>query len=602
MKRYPILLLAIFILMSCSTVSRITVEHDEDKSLIHIDGRSRYLVLPIQDKTKTVSVRSADADMSVPHMDIRLAVDAIDYYVPFKLPKGKGRKTVEVLGLANDAICWSQLRAADEIDWVVEEKYRPLFHFTPKTAWMNDPNGLVYKDGVYHMYYQHNPYGCKGGNLHWGHASSRNLVDWEHHDIVLYRDTLGHAFSGSSVVDHDNRAGFGKGAIVAFYTAHVNKRSPEEVQCIAYSNDGGMTFTKYEGNPVIVPHDGLNDFRDPKVFWYEPEEKWVMALAAYYELRFYSSKNLKDWEYTGCFGKGYGSQPSQFECPDLLKLPVDGGKNGEKWLLILNVSPGGLFGGSATQYFIGEFDGETFHCDTPQYVSKWLDYGKDHYAAVTFANTGDRAVSMAWMSNWRYGALVPTKQFRGAMALPRELKLFSVDGDVYASSAPVSEVAALWKKGKSIPDFDVESNSAKHLDISAYPVFHTSFNLTPSSQSETVLKLSNDAGENVKIIFDSEKVYVDRSESGLMTDHKHFADVIVSAPLSLCESKDGYDVDIYIDVASMELFVDGGRVAMTNILFPTTPYSQMTIESSGSVSFKGMTIRNVKNKLDCIVK
>ena len=602
MKRYPILLLAIFILMSCSTVSRITVEHDEDKSLIHIDGRSRYLVLPIQDKTKTVSVRVKDADPSVPHMDIRLAVDAIDYYVPFKLPKGKGRKTVEVLGLTEKALCWSHLRACNDVDWVVEEKYRPLFHFTPKTAWMNDPNGLVYKDGVYHMYYQHNPYGCKGGNLHWGHASSRNLVDWEHHDIVLYRDTLGHAFSGSSVVDHDNRAGFGKGAIVAFYTAHVNKRSPEEVQCIAYSNDGGMTFTKYEGNPVIVPHDGLNDFRDPKVFWYEPEEKWVMVLAAYYELRFYSSKNLKDWEYTGCFGKGYGSQPSQFECPDLLKLPVDGGKNGEKWLLILNVSPGGLFGGSATQYFIGEFDGETFHCDTPQYVSKWLDYGKDHYAAVTFANTGDRAVSMVWMSNWRYGALVPTKQFRGAMALPRELKLFSVDGDVYASSAPVSEVAALWKKGKSIPDFDVESNSAKHLDISAYPVFHTSFNLTPSSQSETVLKLSNDAGEDVKIIFDSEKVYVDRSESGLMTDHKHFADVIVSAPLSLCESKDGYDVDIYIDVASMELFVDGGRVAMTNILFPTTPYSQMTIESSGSVSFKGMTIQNVKNKLDCIVK
>lgn len=574
------MLFAVFVLMSCSTASRITVEHDEDKSYIHIDGGCRYLVLPIQDKTKTVSVRGKDADASVPHMDVRLAVDAIDYHVPFELPRGRERKTVEVVGLNKDAICWSQLRATDKIDWVVEEKYRPLFHFTPKTAWMNDPNGLVYKDGVYHLYYQHNPYGCKGGNLHWGHASSRDLVNWQQHDIALYRDTLGHAFSGSSVVDHDNCAGFGKGAIVAFYTAHVNKRSPEEVQCIAYSNDGGKTFTKYEGNPVIVPHDALNDFRDPKVFWYEPQEKWVMVLAAYYELRFYSSKNLKDWEYTGCFGKGYGSQPSQFECPDLLKLPVDGGENGEKWLLILNVSPGGLFGGSATQYFIGEFDGNTFHCDTPPHVSKWLDYGKDHYAAVTFANTGERAITMAWMSNWRYGALVPTRQFRGAMALPRELKLFSTDEGIFASAAPVPEISAIWKESRSVGSFSLGAGDARTIDLNSAKAFRLSFNLTQTDNSETVLQLANASGEKVSIKFDQEKVYIDRSESGLMTDHRHFADVVVSAPLSLCDGKDGYDVDIYVDVASIELFVDGGRVAMTDIVFPTQPYSQFVIENT----------------------
>lgn len=581
--------------MSCSTVPQITVEHVEDKSYIHIDGKCRYLVLPIQDKTKTVSVRVKDADPSVPHMDIRLAADAVDYHVPFELPKGRGRKTVEVLGLASDAICWSQLRAADEIDWVVEEKYRPLFHFTPKTAWMNDPNGLVYKDGVYHMYYQHNPYGCKGGNLHWGHASSRNLVDWEHHDIVLYRDTLGHAFSGSSVVDHDNRAGFGKGAIVAFYTAHVNKRSPEEVQCIAYSNDGGMTFTKYEGNPVIVPHDGLDDFRDPKVFWYEPEEKWVMVLAAYYELRFYSSKNLKDWEYTGSFGKGYGSQPSQFECPDLMKLPVDDGMNGEKWLLILNVSPGGLFGGSATQYFIGEFDGRTFHCDTPPQVSKWLDYGKDHYAAVTFANTGGRAISQAWMSNWRYGALVPTRQFRGAMALPRELKLFSTDEGIFASAAPVPEISAIWKESQSIGAFSLGAGDVRTIDVSSSKAFRLSFNLSSQDDSETVMHLANEAGEKVSVRFGRDEVSIDRSESGLMTGHRHFADVVVAAPLSLCDRNDGYDVDIYVDVASIELFVDGGRVAMTDIVFPTQPYSQFSIEClSGESLMEGLRLYELK--------
>ena len=595
MKRYPILLFAVFVLMSCSTVSRITVEHVEDRSLIHVDGPSRFLVLPIQDRTKTVSVRVKDADPSVPHMDIRLAADAVDYHVPFELPRGRGRKTVEVVGLNKDAICWSQLRATDKIDWVVEEKYRPLFHFTPKTAWMNDPNGLVYKDGLYHLYYQHNPYGCKGGNLHWGHASSRNLVDWKQHDIVLHRDTLGHAFSGSSVVDHDNCAGFGKGAIVAFYTAHVNKRSPEEVQCIAYSNDGGMTFTKYEGNPVIVPHDGLNDFRDPKVFWYEPEKKWVMVLAAYYELRFYSSKNLKDWEYTGCFGKGYGSQPSQFECPDLLKLPVDGGRNGEKWLLILNVSPGGLFGGSATQYFIGEFDGRTFHCDTPPHVSKWLDYGKDHYAAVTFANTGGRAISQAWMSNWRYGALVPTRQFRGAMALPRELKLFSTDEGIFASAAPVPEVSALWKESQSVGSFNLGAGDVKKIDIRAFKAFRVSFKLYSQDNSETVLQLENASGEKVSIKFGQDKVSIDRSESGLMTGHRHFADVVVAAPLSLCDAKDGYDVDIYVDVASIELFVDGGRIAMTDIVFPTQPYSQFSIEClSGESLMEGLRLYELK--------
>ena len=258
----------------------------------------------------------------------------------------------------------------------------------------------------------------------------------------------------------------------------------------------------------------------------------------------------------------------------------------------MNVSPGGLFGGGATQYFVGEFDGNTFHCDTPAHVSKWLDYGKDHYAAVTFANTGDRAITMAWMSNWRYGALVPTRQFRGAMALPRELKLFSTKDGIFASAAPVAEVAALWKDAQSVGSFNLGAGEEKIVDVRTCPAFHLSFNMSFDDNSETLLQLSNSAGEKVCIKFDKDKVSIDRSESGLMTDHRHFADVVVAAPLSLCDGKDGYDVDVYVDVASIELFVDGGRVAMTDIVFPTEPYSQLSVENiQGESMVKDMSLQ-----------
>lgn len=389
-----LLYIAAFILClsSCASDPVVTVVNDGDNATVTVEGKCRYLLLPVQEKSWEVRVRNEDAPAGFPAMNIRLAVDSIDYYVPFELLPGKGPKTVTFSGLWPGALCWKSIRTADEIPAVYEEKYRPIYHHTPVTGWMNDPNGMFYKDGEYHLYYQYNPYGNRWGNMHWAHSSSKDLVNWTNHSVVIEPDSLGTIFSGSAVVDKYNDAGFGENAVIAFYTSE--KHGVPQVQSMAYSTDNGKTFTKYEGNPVVTPHDGIRDFRDPKVFRYE--DKWVMVLAANYEVRFYSSKDLKNWEYTGSFGKGYGPQPALFECPDLVKLPVDGNSANSKWMLFVNVNPGGPFNSSACQYFIGDFNGETFVCDTEPEVTKWLDYGKDHYAAVTFSNTGDRTIALAW--------------------------------------------------------------------------------------------------------------------------------------------------------------------------------------------------------------
>ena len=306
---------------------------------------------------------------------------------------------------------------------------------------MNDPNGLVYKEGEYHMFYQYNPYGSMWGNMHWGHSVSRDLVNWEHLPVAIERDTMGHIFSGSSVVDFNNSAGFGKGSIISFYTSASDENG--QIQCMAYSTDNGRTFTKYEHNPILTPADGIKDFRDPKVFWYEPDQKWVMLVSAFKEMRFYSSTDLKEWTYMSAFGDGYGVKPSMFECPDFFELPVDGNPQNKKWALIVNVNPGCLFGGSATQYFVGDFDGKQFICDTKPEVVKWLDWGKDHYATVCFSNTGERVIAVPWMSNWQYANVVPTKQFRSANGLPRELTMYKEGNDVYLAVNPVKEVEKL---------------------------------------------------------------------------------------------------------------------------------------------------------------
>ena len=588
--------------VSCqSQKNDLVFEHQGDTvTIVHIARPAKYLLLPIQESSKEGLVRLDTGSPADTDMDVRLATDSVEYYVPFALPQGSEEATVIIKKVAADALCWDSIRVSDTFDTANRDKFRPVYHHTPLYGWMNDANGLVYKDGEYHLYFQYNPYGSVWGNMHWGHSVSKDLVHWEHLDPAIARDTLGHIFSGSSIVDQENTAGYGEGSILAFYTSASDKNG--QIQCLAYSNDNGRTFTKYENNPVLRPSGGLKDFRDPKVFRYEPEDKWVMIVSADKEMRFYDSKNLKDWNYMSNFGEGYGVQPCQFECPDMVELPVDGDLNRKKWALIVNVNPGCYFGGSATQYFTGDFDGMKFSCDSQPNVTKWLDWGKDHYATVCFSNTGDRVIAVPWMSNWQYCNIVPTKQFRSANALPRELGLYTQDGEVYLSAAPVTEIKALRKESKEIAAFTVVNDY--HIDSLLADndgAYELALEITTGEAEIMGFSLFNDKGEKVDIYFNlpEKKLVMDRTKSGIVdfgknsvpheieahdrrkTTSINYIDDFALATWAPIKKENKYALDIFVDKCSVEIFLNGGKVAMTNLIFPSEPYNRMCFYSKG---------------------
>lgn len=581
-----------------------TLEHQGDTlTLVHIARPAKYLILPIQETNNEAKVRLETGSPADCAMDIRLATDSIDYYVPFAL---NGQQTVSIRRIGADALCWDSIRLSDTFDTTNHDYYRPEYHHTPLYGWMNDPNGMVYKDGEYHLYYQYNPYGSKWGNMHWGHSVSRDLIHWQHLDPAIARDTLGHIFSGSTVVDKDNTAGYGKDALIALYTSASDERG--QIQSMAYSTDNGRTYTKYEHNPVLTPFDGLKDFRDPKVFWYAPDKKWVMIVSADKNMRFYSSADLKSWTYLSQFGEGYGAQPNQFECPDFVQMPVDGNKNNMKWVMIVNINPGCMFGGSATEYFTGTFDGKKFTCDTQPQVTKWLDYGKDHYAAVCISNTGNRTIAVPWMSNWQYANITPIKQYRGANGLPRELSLYTKDGQTYVAANVVPEARSLRKDSRTIDNFALNGQrDLENLTDGTNSAVELEMDITPGNAQTVGFDLTNDKGENVKIYLDmiEKRIVMDRTESGITDlagvnkgnydvhvketdDHRKTLSVNYRndfalgtwAPLSLCEGKT-YHLDIFVDKCSVEIFVDGGRIAMTNLVFPTRPYDALRFYSEG---------------------
>lgn len=596
-----------------ATAQKMNIEHKGDTTIIRVDNPTKYILLPIQEEKDEAQVLLDTGSKDDTWMDVRLAQNGADYFVPFALGHGK-TATVKILGLAKDALALNLMKLSDTFDTTNTDYYRPSYHFTPLYGWMNDPNGMVYKDGEYHLYFQYNPYGSKWGNMHWGHAVSKDLVHWEHLDPAIARDPVGHIFSGSSVVDKKNTAGFGKNAIIAIYTN--NSVNHDEVQCLAYSNDNGRTFTKYEGNPVLTPFDGLKDFRDPKVFWYEKGKCWYMIVSADKETRFYKSKNLKKWDYVSAFGKGLGQQPCQYECPDFFQLPVNGDKNNKKWVMTMNINPGCWFGGSATEYFVGDFDGKHFTCTDAKDV-KWLDWGKDHYATVTFSNTGDRVLAMTWMSNWQYANLTPFKQNRGANGLPRELKLYENNGKYYISEDVAPEVRALRKISRSLGNETVDRTKAfAGIAANMDGAFELEADITPDANGIAGIEISNNKRERTLIYFDMKqgKVVMDRTESGLTDfgkeavphdielawdkqreaqakqparienaiNYKNDFALATWAPLNLCEKgKKTYHVDIFVDKSSIELFVDGGRIAMTNLVFPIAPYENVKLYTKG---------------------
>jgi fructan beta-fructosidase len=566
---------------SADTSSLLIKDLGEGHCLVHINTNQRYLLLPVEEVIPDVRVSMIVNNKEVNVADVRLAVNRVDYFVPLDLSDYAGKNILLKFKLgSNDpirgklsAVCCKEMKLSDTFDTGNREKFRPTYHFSPLYGWMNDPNGMVYKDGEYHLFYQHNPYGSKWGNMHWGHAISKDLINWEHRPDAITPDALGTIFSGSAVVDTDNTAGFGAGAIVAIYT----QNSDRQVQSIAYSTDNGRSFTKYENNPVLT--SDARDFRDPKVFWHKETQRWIMLLAVGQEMQIFSSSNLKDWAFESSFGEGQGAHGGVWECPDLFELPVDG-TNEKKWVLLCNLNPGGPFGGSATQYFVGTFNGKEFVNESPS-QTKWMDWGKDHYAAVTWSDAPDnRRIAIAWMSNWQYANDVPTSQYRSPNSVPRDLSLFTVDGETYLQSAPSPELLKLRDISKK-RSFKV--NGTRTIkDMIAGNEGAYEIELTIENQYADVIgfHLYNDKGEEVDMQYDmkEKKFSMDRRKSGDVGFNENFPMLTWTAIES---GKDELKLRLFVDKSSVEAFVDGGRFVMTNQVFPSEPYTHIDFYSKG---------------------
>ena len=528
---------------------------------INSDNQSKkYLLLPVQESAEVSNIKVIGSSRQLKTLNVRLANNHIDYYVPLCLQEFDDEKglmldvhvngTYRTDGGISTFSCWKNMSFSDTFDMQNREQYRPVYHHTPAYGWMNDPNGMFYKDGVWNLYFQHNPYGSQWENMTWGHSTSTDLVHWKFQGDPVQPDALGTVFSGSAVVDKENTSGFGKGAVIALYTS----AGESQTQSMVYSTDNGKTFTKYEGNPVITSN--VPDFRDPHMFWNEDIKKWNMILAAGQHMEIYSSDNLKDWKYESSFGEKYGNHGGVWECPDLMKMKVRG-TNKEKWMLICNINPGGPFGGSATQYFIGDFDGHKFTCDSKPEVTKWMDYGKDHYATVTFDNApAGRRVAIAWMSNWQYANQVPTLQYRSGNSIPRDLGLFEYKGETYCSVVPSPEMTAARSK-----------KATKSLSESCEMVVNLKGNAT--------ITLSNDKGEKVVMRYDAkaETFSMDRTKSGKMDFSNDFA-ATTKAPTYGKISQ----LRLFIDKSSIEAFDAEGKMAMTNLVFPTKPFNKVTVK------------------------
>lgn len=580
---------------SYATDSPIKVRHlVNEQNIVSIQQPKKYLLLPVQDNAPESKVYVvSDNQTASPAMNIRLARESVDYYVPIALSAypEKGL-AIDIQGLPQNAICWEHIQLSDTYDMNNREKFRPLYHHTPAYGWMNDPNGMFYKDGVYHLYFQHNPYGSTWGNMTWGHSTSRDLVNWEFQGDPLLPDAWGTIFSGSCVVDYENTAGFGRGAVIAFYTsAKSTAWGDSQSQSLAYSLDNGKTFTKYVGNPILTSQE--RDFRDPKVFWYAPDKHWVMILAVGQEMQIFSSKNLKEWKKESSFGAKQGAHGGVWECPDLVQLPVEGSKE-KKWVLICNLNPGGPFGGSAAQYFVGTFDGKKFTNESPT-QTKWLDWGKDNYATVTWSNAPDgRCIALGWMSNWQYQAVLPTSQYRGSNTLARDLTLYKENGDYFLKSAPSPEIESLRGEKVSVPSFKVsdtyEINSLLEHNDGAYEIEMTIKN---SGASKIVFSLLNAKDEKIYMYYNvpQKQFVMDRSESGLTDFSKDFPAVTV-APVG---DTNIIRIRLFIDKSSIEVFGEDGKYVMTNRVFPNAPYNRLQFESvRGNFTVKSLNVYKLK--------
>lgn len=549
MKRWFLTLMTVmsFGLMSAQ-VSPIIL--GDSHAMLKVNQSKKYLLIPVQETEDIAAISVLDNQNNmVQRLNVKLAIDRVDYFVPYEL-KGACLLDIEFhgdrrqKGAVGEFVCWKEMKLSDTFDTTNRERFRPVYHHTPLYGWMNDPNGMFYKDGVWHLYYQWNPYGSQWENMHWGHSTSTDLIHWEHQPMALEPDWLGSIFSGSCVTKGDE--------VVAFYTSAGH----HQTQSMAVSRDGGRTFTKFSGNPVLTTSD-VPDFRDPRPFWNEDIHAWNLILAAGQEMRIYSSKNLEDWKYESSFGKEYGNHSGVWECPDLFKI-------NDKWVLLCNINPGGPFGGSATQYFVGQFDGHKFTCESMPKVTKWLDYGKDHYATVSFYNAPEnRRVVLAWMSNWQYANQVPTKQYRSSNSIPRDLGLFTCREETYVSVRPSKEMLAARGAKLKKPTEACE--------------------LVVDLKGQTEIVLSNSKGEQVLMTYDGQKQVftMDRSQSGDASFSEAFPCTTVAPTYGVVRQ-----LRIFIDRCSIEVFDADGKMAMTNLVFPSEPYTTLKVKGGKATIYE----------------
>ena len=541
-----------------------------EQTIVTPAQEGRYLWLPIQESAPEGKLQVIVSNVAQMEQNVRFAREKIDYYVALDMQPWLGANGLSVViqNVPKGSVCFSKIKQNNDKQYMlIPEKYRPSYHHAPERGWMNDPNGLFFKDGVWHLYCQYNPYGSMWGNMHWAHSTSTDLVHWQQQPVALAPDAWGTMFSGSCVVDHNNTAGFGKDAIISMYTS--SRPTPfggdVQAQCIAYSNDGGKTFTKYVGNPVIT--DEKKDFRDPHVFWNEEAGFWNMILAAGQEMQIFSSSNLKDWKLESSFGHDYGNHGGVWECPDLMKMKVRG-TDQEKWMLICNINPGGPFGGSATQYFIGQFDGHKFTCEDEPSETKWMDYGKDHYATVTFDNAPEgRRCAIAWMSNWQYANQVPTMQFRSANSIVRDLGLFEYNGETYCSVTPAREMDSIRGQRISHPTETCE--------------------IVVSLKGDAQLTLRNSKDEKVVITYDEAEQTID-------FDRRRSGDVSFSDAFPCSVSSPTYGevktLRIFIDRCSIEIFDGDGKFSLTNLVFPSEAYNKIAVKGKAKTTVYNLNI------------
>ena len=555
MKKFLTLTAAVLMVATMSAQTPMVL--GENHAMLSLKHDAKYLLLPVQEKEENAHITVLDErNEEVKRLNVRLAADKVDYYVPLQVKNGRLLDIVfhgdrRTKGAIKDFVCWREMKYSDTFDTMNHEQYRPLYHHTPTYGWMNDPNGMFYKDGVWHLYYQYNPYGSQWENMTWGHSTSSDLIHWEAQPMAIEADGLGAIFSGSCVTNGNE--------VVAFYTS----AGQHQTQSMAVSRDNGLTFQKYSGNPILT--SDVPDFRDPKAFWNEDIKAWNLILAAGQEMRIYSSKDLKTWKYESSFGLEYGNHGGVWECPDLFPLTSHPSPlTSKKWVLICNINPGGPFGGSATQYFVGDFDGHKFTCESMPKVTKWLDYGKDHYATVSFYNAPDnRRVVLAWMSNWQYANNVPTKQFRSANSIPRDLGLFTCGEETYVSVVPSQEMLAV--RGAKLK----KPTEACEIVI--------------DTKGSTEIVLSNTKGEEVTMRYDSakQKFSMDRTKSGDVSFSEAFP-CITEAPTYGSVRQ----LRIFIDRCSIEAFDAEGKMAMTNLVFPTEPYNNIKVKGGKATIYQ----------------